>query len=120
MITAEQEKQQKLAFAKRLRRLRRLNDLSQKEAAEAIGVPLARYGNWEQGRTVPSLAIIPQIADLFHITVDELLGVTPREVEESLIKKLGHLNAHQRKALSNLLSAMFPENHRDADEDTLL
>lgn len=111
MITPEEEKEQKAAFAKRLRRLRRTNDLSQQETAEALGVPLARYSNWEQARAVPSIAIIPRIADLFHITIDELLGVTSAEVEASLIKKLGHLNSTQRAALDNLLVAMFPELH---------
>ena len=109
MNTFEDEKEQKAAFAKRLRRLRRINDLSQKETAEAIGVPLARYGNWEQARAVPSIAILPRLADLFGITIDELMGITPKEVEDSLLSRLGTLSSRQREAINHLLEAMFPD-----------
>lgn len=112
MIATDDEKEQKKAFSQRLRKLRRINDLSQQQAAEALGVPLARYGNWEQGRGVPSIAILPRIAALFKITIDELMGVTPKEVEDSLISRLGNLNSAQREAFSHLLETMFPENHQ--------
>ncbi len=113
MITPEEEKEQKIAFSKRLRHLRRINDLSQQQTADALGVPFARYTNWEQARAMPSVAIFPRIAALFHITIDELLGVDPKEVEASLIRKLGNLNTEQRAALDHLLTAMFPENHKE-------
>lgn len=113
MITSEEEKERKIAFSKRLRRLRRINDLSQQQAAEALGVPLARYGNWEQERAVPSIAILPDIANLFHVTIDELMGINSQQVEDSLISRLGSLNSDQRQAFSNLLKTLFPENHRD-------
>ena len=38
MITPEEEKEQKIAFSKRLRHLRRINDLSQQQTADALGV----------------------------------------------------------------------------------
>lgn len=112
MITTDDEKEQKIAFSRRLRKLRRINDLSQQQAADALGVPLARYGNWEQERGVPSIAILPRIAALFNITIDELMGISPKEVEDSLITRLGNLNSEQREAFSNLLKTMFPENHK--------
>ncbi len=53
--------------------LRRANGLTQKQLAERLGVSDKAVSRWERDESLPDLTLLPMIADLFHITVDELL-----------------------------------------------
>lgn len=48
--------------------------LSQDDIAKKIGVHNTTYGNWELGKTEPNLTDLIKLAEIFHITTDELLG----------------------------------------------
>ena len=53
--------------------LRRANGLTQKQLADQLGVSDKAVSRWERDESLPDLMLLPVIADLFHITVDELL-----------------------------------------------
>lgn len=55
------------------RRCRRIADITQKEAAAALGVHPSAVAQWEIGKTSPRAALLPKIAELYGCTVDELL-----------------------------------------------
>ena len=62
------------SFAERLRRLRILADLTQEELAEKLGVSSQAVSKWETDKSLPDLSVIVPMANLFHISTDELLG----------------------------------------------
>ena len=47
--------------------------LTQTEAAEAIGVSQVTISNWETVKTSPKMSIVPTIADLYKVPVQDLL-----------------------------------------------
>lgn len=47
-------------------------NLSQKEAADALGVSNKTLGNWENGITFPPADKIPAICDLYGVSYDNL------------------------------------------------
>ena len=53
--------------------LRRANGMTQKELAERLNVSDKAVSRWERDESLPDLTLLPLIADIFHITVDELL-----------------------------------------------
>ena len=53
--------------------------LSQAAVAEKLGVSAAAVCQWETGKTMPDSRKLPQIAELFGCTVDELLSDAPTE-----------------------------------------
>ena len=53
--------------------LRRANGMTQKELAEKLNVSDKAVSRWERDESLPDLTLLPLIADIFHITVDELL-----------------------------------------------
>jgi transcriptional regulator with XRE-family HTH domain len=55
-------------FGRRLRRLR--GERSQKEAAEAIGIPTTTLSSLEQQETVPRGPMIQRLADHFGVPLD--------------------------------------------------
>ncbi len=53
--------------------LRKANGLTQRELAEKLGVSDKAVSRWERDECAPDLSLIPVIAEIFHITADELL-----------------------------------------------
>ena len=53
--------------------------LSQEELAGQIGVSRSAVAKWESGRGMPDIENIMRLAQVFHMTVDELLQAAPRE-----------------------------------------
>ena len=55
---------------------RRERDLIQEELANILGVSKAAVSKWENDESYPDITLLPQIAQLFHITMDELFNYT--------------------------------------------
>lgn len=53
--------------------------LSQEELAGQLGVSRSAVAKWESGRGMPDIENIMRLAQVFHMTVDELLQAAPRE-----------------------------------------
>ena len=53
--------------------LRRANGMTQKDLAEKLSVSDKAVSRWERDESMPDLMLLPVIADVFHISVDELL-----------------------------------------------
>lgn len=73
-------------FGQRLRYLRELYGLSQTEMADLLDVP-TKYGpnvigSWENQKREPNYNTLVQIARLFGVTTDYLLGTTEMQDSE--------------------------------------
>lgn len=55
---------------------RRERDLTQEELANMLGVTKAAVSKWENRESFPDISLLPRIAQLFHITMDELFDYT--------------------------------------------
>jgi len=53
--------------------LRKEKGLTQKQLAEKLGVTDKAVSRWEREESAPDLSLIPELADIFEITADELL-----------------------------------------------
>ena len=63
-----------MEFNEKLQELRKKRGLTQEELAEQLYVSRTAVSKWETGRGTPSIESLKQIADLFHITLDQLLS----------------------------------------------
>ncbi|MBT9776414.1 helix-turn-helix domain-containing protein [Clostridium sp. MCC353] len=61
--------------ADRIKDLREKNELTQTALAKKLNVTRSSVNAWEMGTSVPSTALIVDIAKLFHISTDYLLGI---------------------------------------------
>lgn len=61
-------------FSQRVRMLRDRAGLTQEAMAEKLGITNRAVGAWESGRARPRLAKMQELADLFGVTVSELMG----------------------------------------------
>ena len=75
-------------FHSNLVQLRKLNHMSQEDLAEKIGVSRQTLSKWETGESLPDIEKCKQLAELFGVTLDDLvryessayfgLGVPPK------------------------------------------
>ena len=59
----------------KLKLLRKELGISQKVVAEAIGVTLSAYSNYEQGLREPSNQILINLCKFYKVSADYLLGL---------------------------------------------
>ena len=60
--------------------LRREHNMKQDELAEMLGVTPQAVSKWENGASMPDISLLPKIAQIFGVTIDDLFGVnnTPK------------------------------------------
>ncbi len=65
-----------------IRALRKAQGLTQKELAEKLEISDKTVSRWESGVQLPEASLIPQLAAVFGVTIDELYGVEKPVSEE--------------------------------------
>ena len=64
-----------MKFCDKLREQRKGLNLTQKEAAEKLGISVTCYGGYEQGYREPDFKTLIKICKTFGISADYLLGL---------------------------------------------
>lgn len=81
----------KLTIGENIRNFRKKNDLTQEALADRLGVTYQSISRWENGTTYPDLELIPAIAEVLAVTVDELLGMPQIEKEKRAVEAFDEL-----------------------------
>lgn len=79
--------EQKETLGKRIAALRKEKGLTQEQLAEKVGVSAQAVSKWENDVSCPDITLLPLLADLFGVSVDELLGVKPVEPHVIILDK---------------------------------
>ena len=67
--------------------LRKENGMTQLELAEKMGVTDKAVSKWERDLSFPDINSIPKLAEIFHVTVDELIQAKSRVNENTAQNK---------------------------------
>lgn len=65
----------------RIADLRKKAKVTQQELADSIGVSFQTVSKWETGINMPDITLLPLLADYFHVSTDQLLGLKPLDGE---------------------------------------
>ena len=63
-----------------LKKLRKENNLTQSEVADKLIIDRSTYVKWEKGISKPTRKL-QELADLYNVTIDYLLGYEPQKKE---------------------------------------
>lgn len=63
-------------LAKQLKKLREANGKSQQEVCNALNIEQSTLANYENGKRIPKIDILINIASYYNVSVDYLLGLT--------------------------------------------
>lgn len=70
-----------------IKKLRILKNMTQEDLAEILNITSKSVSRWEQDITYPDISLLPLIANIFEVSVDELLGVESIKQDE-YVKKI--------------------------------
>ena len=66
-------------FGKLIKEIRKKNGLTQNELANKYNVTYQAVSTWENGKNLPDMALIKQIAQDFNVSLDDMLGVPKKK-----------------------------------------
>jgi len=75
---------------------RRRHDMTQEDVALALHVAPQTVSKWERGETWPDIQLLPALANLFHTSTDELLGMDRLNEQ----KRMGTVYTEARECLT--------------------
>jgi len=67
-----------------MKKTRIASGLTQTDVAKELGLNQSTVSMWETGTSMPNPRLLPEIAKLYHCTVDELLAESPPEEQEKV------------------------------------
>ena len=85
------------SFGNFLYELRTWQGISQSQLGEMLGVTNKAVSKWENGSAKPNTSLIPKIAEIFGVTVEELFACKRLEKDSELEKIQRHLSSEKRK-----------------------
>lgn len=88
-------------IADKVKLLRESNNLTQNDVARRLGITRSSVNAWEMGISVPSTMYIVELARLFSVSADYILGLEHREVLD-----ISGLDDESVRILNNMLQYM--------------
>lgn len=104
----------------RIAQLRKEAGLSQQAVADALEIAQQTYANYEVARARPAVSMLPTFAQLFGVSVDELLGLHkngagkrgPTPLLQKQIERLNRLPKAQQKVVMQMLDDVLSQTNR--------
>jgi len=78
-------------FGSAIAKLRREKGMTQQELAERMGVTDKAVSKWERDLSFPDISSIPRLAEIFDVSVDDLMQAKAVPKEKPLQKEMAEL-----------------------------
>ncbi|MBQ7411604.1 MAG: helix-turn-helix transcriptional regulator, partial [Clostridia bacterium] len=72
-----------MSIGEKIRDLRKSKNMTQEDLAECLNVTISAVSQWEIGKTMPDITMIPIICNVFDVSSDKLLEIdlTKKNIE---------------------------------------
>lgn len=90
-------------FAKNLRKLRQEKKMSQVKLGALLNYGYTAISNYESGRNEPSLDDLIRLAEIFDVSIDELLGTERFYKNRTVYHFFCNMNQEQRDLVLDML-----------------
>lgn len=75
-----------------LQKIRQARDLTQQEVATQMYVTRQTISRWEQGKTMPNIYALKDLAQLYNVSLDQLVAMHPSNSKEEAGHKMKKIN----------------------------
>jgi len=106
-------------LGRRIAALRKERGLTQVQLADALGISQQQVLSFEKGRRRIPVSALPALAEILHVSVEELLGAEtpptkrgPTPKLQKQLERLQQLPRSQQKIVSQMLEAVLQEAGR--------
>ena len=95
------------SIGQRLKMARKSVGLTHEQVCQVFKCKRTTVSNWENDKNLPETAKLAQLAEMYRVSIDWLLGVGPgpNEEIENLIDLYRHVSPVQRRAVLRLIRA---------------
>ncbi len=103
--------------------LRKKCDMTQMELADKMGISFQAVSNWERGNSMPDISKLPELAEVFGVTIDHLLGEHLAIVESAVkgnIKAYLENNNTTAEEIRNIAPILKPKQIDSIVESAIL
>lgn len=100
----------------KIKELRYSKGMSQKDIAEKLGITSQAVSKWENDSSLPEMTMLPDIAALFGIQIDDLFEYSTEKRYESIIKKLQYGRAMSNTEFENEEAFLLREMEAKPDQ----
>ena len=107
------------ALGARVAELRKEQGLSQQALADQLGIPQQTYANYEVARARVPASMLPQLARIFGVGVDELLGLRngtgkrgPAPKFQKQLERIAQLPRTQQRVVIQMLDGVLAQAGR--------
>jgi len=69
---------------KAIAKARRAKNMTQMELADTLNISYQAVSNWERGVSMPDISKLPELSEIFGVSVDEILGKESRVIADVL------------------------------------
>ena len=108
-----------LSLPSNISKLRKEHSMTQEQLAEALGVTFASVSKWERGVATPELNLIAEMANLFEVSLDALVGFEVMNGGVAAIEERIHNLQRQKKYDEAVLEKTFGRECYDGDGQIL-
>ena len=63
-----------MVIGKNIKELRRRNKMTQLQLAERLGITPQAVSKWENEHSAPDISLLPKRAEMFSVTIEELIN----------------------------------------------
>lgn len=117
---APDEQQFLKALGARIAQLRKDQGMSQQAMADALEIAQQTYAHYEVGRIRMPVSLLPEIAQIFGVTTDDLLGRKmaaagkrgPAPKLQQQIERLSHLPKAKQKVVMEMIEGVLSQANR--------
>ena len=96
-----------MKFNENLKYLRKEAKMTQENLAEELNVSRQAVTKWESGQSLPDIENLKQMADLFGVTMDSIVGDVQSKKESAINKKMKDIDLFLIVVMIILLSIFF-------------
>ena len=98
----------KQSFGTMIAAMRKENGMTQLELAEKMGVTDKAVSKWERDLSFPDINTIPKLADVFNVTVDELIQVKADTKENNKVSEIVNIALKSVALAMGIAVAVLP------------
>lgn len=73
-----------LLIGNQIREFRKAQHMTQEQLADAVGVSFQAVSKWENNIALPDIALVPTLANIFKVTIDELFDYSNAEMQKEV------------------------------------
>lgn len=105
-----------LFIGKRIKELRKKNGMTQERLADILGISFQSVSKWENNIALPDITLVPQLAQIFGVTTDDLFAFSLKEMQADIKRytddacALRESNPHEARRILETGLQKYPEN----------